>query len=123
MFFKNNLPALLWSLVILALTITPGRNVPRVEIEGLDKVVHFLLFGILMFLTMRGFTKEKKRITWTYNPAIVSFTICLFYGILIEFIQLFVPGRSFSPYDIAANSAGILVAYFIFYFFSIKKTP
>lgn len=121
MFFKNNLPAIIWSLIILVLTLTPGRTVPSVSIEGLDKAVHFILFGILMFLTLKGLVKQKNISTFNYNPYIVSFAFCLFYGIFIEFLQLYIPGRSFSSYDIMANSAGILTSYFFFYFIYERK--
>lgn len=121
MFLKNHIPTIIWSLIILALTTTPGSNVPRIQIEGLDKIVHFILFGVLMYLLVRGLAKQKEISSSPGNPYILSFIICFSFGIIIEFIQLYVPGRSYSGYDILANSAGILTAFLIFYFIAPKQ--
>lgn len=103
---KYQVPTAIWTFIILVLTLTPGRNVPRVPIEGLDKVVHFFLFGILAFLFLRGSFQESQK--EKSKKIFLSFLTPLALGIIIEFCQNYVPGRSFSMMDILANTLGIL---------------
>jgi hypothetical protein len=95
MLFKNILPAIIWSLIILGLTLSPGSSIPNVQIAGIDKAVHIILFGTLMFLFLRGLRKQKQTKAFTGIPLLISFIFCLSYGILIECIQVFVPGEAF----------------------------
>jgi VanZ family protein len=78
-----------------------------------DKLVHIGLFGILCFLFMFPFKKSgieyKNRLPWFLLVTVSA----IFYGIIIEFVQRdFIPNRSFDIWDIAADSAGSLAAFF-----------
>lgn len=110
-------PAWIWALVILILTLTPGKFMPKVEywnIMSLDKYVHMSIFFIQVLLVLRG-AKALKILT-TRNYFIYAF-IGTLYGVLIECIQQFIPLRSFEVNDMLANMAGALIAAAVFYIF------
>src|SRR5688572_7925769 len=96
-------PAVAWSLIILIITLLPGETLPEVGIFQIDKVVHFFVFAILMFLTAfglkRGVGAENVSISIVLWAAVYSLVL----GVLVEIFQIFVPNRSFSLVDIVAN--------------------
>ena len=71
---------------------------------GFDKVLHFFGFVILIILLLLTF--EYYNLS---NKYAASFLIALGIGILIEAIQLGIPGREFSLLDLAADVLGIIV--------------
>jgi VanZ family protein len=72
---------------------------------GVDKVLHFIGFFILTVLLLLTFQYYKLNYRF-----VACFLIALGIGILIEAIQLGIPGREFSLWDLAADAAGILMA-------------
>lgn len=90
---------------IVALSLLPSNDFPRVELfDGADKVVHFLMYFILSLLFCWT-TKTELNYSWLF--LIVPVTIG--WGIFMEFMQLSMhQGRSFSVYDILANSLGVV---------------
>ena len=62
MFFKHNLRALLWALLILILCGIPGKDLPDLsfwESLSFDKIFHFILFFILVIFMIRGFKNQN----------------------------------------------------------------
>jgi VanZ family protein len=43
-----------------------------------------------------------------------KFVLLLFFGLLIEVIQYFIPNREFSFYDLVANLVGIAFGYILY---------
>ncbi len=68
-----------------------------------DKVAHILTFILLGLLSQQAFPHLRKN--WR------SYAWLLAYGLGIELIQYFIPLRSFSLLDLAADATGLLVAY------------
>lgn len=80
--------------------VVPG-NLP----EYTDKIVHFAEFFILSFIvfkTAQIFNVKRSWISW-----LILFSIAL----TTELVQLRIEGRSFSPFDLLADSLGILAGY------------
>lgn len=70
----------------------------------IDKVVHFLMFFFMTILLYCSFDLNK----------ILYFAIPTATGILIEILQHTTnTGRTFDVFDIAANTTGALVAFFL----------
>jgi len=73
-----------------------------------DKVIHALIYFLLVFLAGNTFLRKKVK-----NPKICSFFYAFSLGLLVEMTQYFLPFRSFEFWDILANflgsSLGILV--------------
>jgi len=72
-------------------------------------IYHFFAFFFLAFFLLPAIVKGE-------NKALIFIAIILavMYGMSDEFHQLFVPGRSCSFSDFLINSAGILLASFIY---------
>ena len=107
-------PAILWSVVVLILTLLPGEKLPDVPIFGIDKIVHFFIFGLLMILSAFGLYKISRQENSIQSPVLISLLYSVLFGIMIEVIQQYVPNRSFSVYDIIANVIGVGLGYLTF---------
>jgi VanZ family protein len=114
MLLKYLWPSIVWSLVILVITLTPGERLPEVGFFQVDKLVHFIVFGLLVFLTLYGSSKAVALKQGSINPILISLVYSIGLGILVEILQLFVPGRSFSLVDILANTIGTILGYYAF---------
>ena len=111
--------------LVFYLTLLPQENFTRLsqirqleiffEIDNLDKVVHFGMFGlmtILLFLTYKIFD-----IRLIIFPFLISFLIEILQGTL-TFLH-----RSFDFVDLMANLSGITIAYILVtYYLQYKKT-
>ncbi len=78
------------------------------EVQGLDKVAHFLAFSVLGLLVCALSFKLRPR------PAIPLFSIPLLIvtlsGIIEESYQMFIPGRAADLLDLLADILGALFA-------------
>ena len=95
MAFRSALGA---AIIVVAYLATTPLHVPLVENVN-DKVNHVLAFFVLGLLAdfsfpERGFGASK-------------ILALLGYGLLIEVVQYFLPYRSFSLYDLAADAVGL----------------
>jgi VanZ family protein len=66
-------------------------------------VLHFVAYFIATGLLYWAFKKDAL-----FSVLIVSFTIFL-YSVVLEFVQLYLPYRTFNPMDIAANGVGVVL--------------
>jgi VanZ family protein len=105
---------MVWSLIILVLSLVPGKELPEVHIFQVDKLVHFFFFSVLMVLTSYGIYKFNFLKKTILGPVLVGFIYSFGLGILIEILQQYVPGRSFSYADMLANSIGVGMGYVFF---------
>ena len=98
------LPALAWALGLLWLG---GREVTApVRMTGLDKVGHFLLYGVLGVLAGIAWRRTRR----VPRPAMVLAIACAV-GLADELHQSRVPGRSADPFDFIADAAGVLLGF------------
>ena len=75
----------------------------------IDKVVHFTFYFVLASLLFRWLQHQgKSRIVVTFS-SLISLVSTVLYGMLIEFIQLYIPYRSGDWHDVAANATGSLI--------------
>ncbi len=124
MFLKHNLPAILWALVILILTLMPGKYIPPAgffEIFHPDKLVHVAIFAVLIALCLHGFLKQETFSLLRLHPMVIAFSGCVLYGLLLEAMQgTLLADRYFEWMDAAANTAGCAVGAGLFRYF--KRT-
>jgi VanZ family protein len=80
---------------------------------GFDKVLHFFGFFVLSVLLLLTF--EYYKLSYKY---VAVFLVALGIGILIEAVQLGIPGREFSLWDILADVLGIIVGSVLVWSFS-----
>ncbi|MEJ8841334.1 VanZ family protein [Lacibacter sp. H375] len=108
-------PAIIWSVIIFLLLVMPPINIsPKktLEFSGLDKTIHFLLFGIMLWLW--GY--YQKTVSSAGKNLVLQLCfitmVVIVYGIVMEYVQDWV-GRDFDVWDMVADAAGAIVAFFI----------
>ena len=113
--FKNFIPGIAWFFVVLFLICLPGSNLPSLGFFSkiyLDKWVHVAMFGILAFLFCWPFYKldlSKQQLLNRFTKIAIAVSL---WGLTTEFIQKFyITGREFELFDWAADSIGVLLAY------------
>jgi len=117
--FKYFLPGIAWFFIVGVLTLMPASDVPTVNwmdnIPDFDKLVHAGLFGGLTFLfalpLLKSGFSEKQKINYSIKISLAA----VVWGITIEFLQkFFVPSRDFDLLDWAADTVGVIIAFWIF---------
>ncbi|SNS61939.1 VanZ like family protein [Belliella buryatensis] len=108
---------------MLIALLSPGDQIPKTpEIPFKDKIVHFGLFFVLNILWLRVQNRNKCGKNFIRK----FFTIYLVFGVLIailvEYLQLYVPNRSFDYQDITANILGGTVGIICFYILYKKES-
>ena len=93
--------AILYMAGLYWLSDQPGGHTPP-PFPGADKVVHFVLYAGLGSLLRLSMTS----VSW----AIIVGSV---YGVLDEFHQSFVPGRSADPWDVLADIFGTVFGCFV----------
>ncbi|HHO48258.1 MAG TPA: hypothetical protein ENN06_07370 [Desulfobacteraceae bacterium] len=103
------IPVVLVMGIIFLLSHQPGPDVRLPRVPGIDKLLHALAYGVLAGTAVYAFPPEtRRRRTLGVGLAVVIF--CLLHGLADEFHQSFIPGRTASWADLAADAAGALLA-------------
>ncbi|NOX88450.1 MAG: VanZ family protein [Calditrichaeota bacterium] len=113
-----------WIIMMVLITIQSsieGFDLPKLGIQIEDKLVHFLIFGILGWLLARGMSKEL--ISGIRNhPFSVSIIMGILFAVFDEWHQSMVPGRDASAGDLIADTLGILV-FVAYFYYKREKLP
>ncbi|MCC6722863.1 MAG: VanZ family protein [Saprospiraceae bacterium] len=108
---KPYLPAILWALVILGLSISPTVQLPE-TILAPDKIGHLVVYGVLNWLVLRALHTTDS---FSVGRALWSLLVVSLYGVALEFVQwAFFPNRFFEVWDMVANATGAVLSYFLF---------
>ena len=104
--------ALVWAAVILVLCLTPGSALPTWEwadLISLDKLIHAVIFGILMVLLLKGFVGQPPASPLFKNAVTIALVATILYGCSMELLQQ-IPGlgRRGDVLDVIANTVGAL---------------
>jgi len=114
--YKNFIPGILWFILLLFLICLPKQEMPEIKpvwwfsVIRLDKIVHAAMFGMLNYLFIFPIFKSEMVESTKVNYFIWISLAASIWGLLTEFIQLLVPGRSFELWDWFADSIGVLIA-------------
>ncbi len=101
-------PPIAWAAGIFLLSCLPAKeHVPL--FEGVDKVFHFGLFGMLSILLFLAFFYERR--CPPLKAAFLALLITSAYGAFDEFHQSLTPTRSVDIFDWVADAAGGMVAF------------
>jgi len=105
------LSVVLYVLGIMALSLLPPQDLPKIPLfRGADKVIHFMMYFVFSILFCWALRTERH-----YSRLFFIVVLTIGWGVLMEFIQFSMHlGRSFSWYDISANSLGVLVGIVIY---------
>jgi VanZ family protein len=108
-------PAIIWSVIIFLLLVMPPLHINQekpLEFSGLDKTIHFLLFGMMVWLWgyyQKTISSTKKNLV--LQLLLITIIVSV-YGIVMEFVQDWV-GRDFDVMDMVADAAGAFTAFFL----------
>ncbi len=98
-----------WALIILLLSATPGRDLPELTFEHMDKLLHAFAYALLALLL--AFSYRAIEIDRLMSVLLVATG----YGFLMECMQgTFFEGRYFDTWDAIANGSGALLGIVIF---------
>lgn len=119
--------AAVWAIFILILCGIPGKHIPEITFWKWlkwDKVTHLALFGMQAYLLLRADRLQQgKKLTLLRIRGWV--TLAIFYGAVIEILQLTVfTGRSADYRDAIANGLGAILGMIAFRYLEEKmNTP
>ena len=102
------IPLVIWSFLVLAVSVMPVSG-PKTDLP-VDKIAHFTLYGLTSILLFRYFISK----TSSGNAFLKAVAVASIYGAAMEVVQYFLPYRSFSLGDMAANAAGAFLACLIY---------
>ena len=91
---------------------------PSEKTFALDKLLHFSTFSIITYLIFFALSYQDKILFLKIHRTAITILFALSIGTSIEIIQLYMPNRSTSIYDIIANLCGVLFTILI-----IKHSP
>lgn len=108
---------LLYMVILCYISLRSGGNrggdsIPR---QIISNFLHIPAYAIMAYLVMRCFS------IISYKIYVISFAISTSHGVLIEFLQIFVPHRTASLMDVGLNSIGILSTLLFYYKLNINR--
>ena len=101
---RRLLPALLWTVLVAVLLGLPGDEIPDPgPWDWVDKPVHAALFAVHFALLAGGLAGGRRPMA----AALASGAFAL----VMEAVQLWVPGRGWEWWDLVADLVGIAIAW------------
>jgi VanZ family protein len=103
----------LWLAACAIAMLTPGSSLPEVSVFSFqDKLIHFVLFFVLSYLSAGLGIRGKKEV-WRTKRLWINFLLLAFLpGIGLETAQQLIPYRSFDLNDLIVNVLGIFSGLF-----------
>ncbi|MCK5450403.1 MAG: VanZ family protein [Candidatus Omnitrophica bacterium] len=102
----NWVPTLIWIAVISLFSTLPLEPQFPLTVGYFDKLAHFFEYTILSILISRAFYRQNRNCV--YRSLLFTLILSGGYGIVMELIQLYVPGREASSIDVIFNFIGAL---------------
>lgn len=110
---------IIWIVLVIVLSLLPKDSIEIESVrffKGFDKIIHFFMYAIMMFLWIRiiRYNKMYDKSKWILFGMFFSIGL----GIILEILQKYLEiGRSFDIFDIITNITGVL---FVVIFFNNK---
>lgn len=102
--------ALFWTGVIAFFCLIQASDIPKINIQNLDKVIHVFFHFVFTSLWYLFFKKHIKS-TNNIKALVLSIVLSIFFGIVIELLQqLCTTTRKADIYDVLANLTGAVLA-------------
>ncbi len=103
--------AIMYAILVLALSTIPGSRMPRSNLMSMDKLLHLGEYFILAALTANA-------LRWRIDSRLKLFGITLLVAVVFgagdELYQTLIPGRVSSPYDWGADAIGAAIGSTVF---------
>ncbi|MEJ2635183.1 MAG: VanZ family protein [Calditrichia bacterium] len=121
-FTRYQLPALLWTLLIFALSSIPNLAGPDLGFRMQDKFYHFTFYGFYGILLALAFYNQNRFPALRRYFLVFTILFGMIYGLSDEIHQYFVPGRQMDFFDLLADSSGVAFGAVIFHLrYHIKR--
>ena len=102
--------ALFWTGVILFFSLERASEIPVIDFENIDKIIHAFFHFVFTFLWFLFF-KKKFKSSDTTKLLLYSFLFSLVFGVAIELMQLYLTtSRSAELFDVVSNLFGASLA-------------
>ena len=119
---RKNIISVIIAVTVLVLSLADSNNFDRLHypvIPHIDKIVHLVMYGALMFSLIIGNRKWLSSVPARY---VILSVITFFYGLVIELIQkYFTIDRSGEIMDAVFNLIGIFLAVAAWFLFKSRK--
>ncbi len=106
-----------YAILIFAVSSVPSDSMKTPALPGIDKAAHLVEYFILAALLYRALKAHAVA-----HVMLLTVIIATAYGITDEFHQRYVPGRTVSAADVAADAAGA-AAFAAAALFTKRSTP
>ena len=99
--------SVIWAAGLAIGSLLPGGTQPAAEGERVNlfgfglHLVGYAIFGLILILTLKKYVVK--------NDFLYAIIIAAGYGLLMEFLQMFVPNRDPSVVDAVANTVGAFI--------------
>lgn len=116
MFIRHNILWILWTGIVLLLSLTPGDEVPEFnwDFVPFDVLVHVFMYGFMVFSMLSGFFKQRDYDVLRRKAYPIALIGVVFLSTVLEVTQLLVPGRFFDVKDLISNVFGVFIGYVTF---------
>lgn len=109
---------MLWLLLLIILSVMPysqSERLPGTETDfRWDYPEHFAGYFLLAFLA--ALWRADRNLSLPLTGIIIIITAGSILSVILEYIQLYIPGRAFNMIDVAFNTAGLLAGLLTVYF-------
>ncbi len=105
-FVRNQLPAVLYMILIFVMSSIPRLTLPDVGIRWEDKFVHLVEYFVLAFLLARAFYYQEWKPLSIETAVRYAVLVAILYAATDEVHQYFVPGRFADVWDWVADAIG-----------------
>jgi VanZ family protein len=105
-----------WQVAMLTIFVASsfsGDDLPEIALKVSDKLIHFIVFGVLGVMIYRSF-EHAKNVLIRMHAYKLSILLAMLYGVLDEVHQYFVPGRDASIADWIADLLGAIIFLLIY---------
>ena len=117
------LMAIMYAILVLALSTIPGSRIPHTYLLSMDKLLHLGEYFILAILTANAL---RWRIDSRWRLFGFTLIVAVLFGAGDELYQTLIPGRVSSPYDWGADAIGATIGSTVFILWNgrhAEKTP
>lgn len=111
------LPSLIWTAFVVVISLVPSSNVnlKEIQIEGVDKIAHFIMYTLMSLFWAIGLKRQNVSISLRRNAFKISVFGGFLLSLIIELIQEFVIlTRHFEVLDLIANGIGCIFGIVLF---------
>ncbi len=111
----------IWTILLILLSVLPNSDSlldQDISEFRWDYLEHFVFYFILTFLYI--FWRSNQKYTIRITELILFLAAGFIFCWLTEYIQIFIPGRSFNIFDMASNMTGMIAGIFICYYLILR---